>query len=72
MVDTVDEKTRQRKIDFNKVFGFVCYANENRLPKDFQITNHQFDEIEFWLVNSEGEKVNANNFRAELLLELKY
>jgi hypothetical protein len=70
ITDVEEKKARMREFAVNDVYGFVCYSNEERLSKTFAITNHQFDEIEFWFVEN-GQKINnVERFRAELILEI--
>jgi hypothetical protein len=65
-----DEDRRQAvKEDIDRNFCYVCYANETRFEKTFEI-NRQFDDLEFWLIEG-GEKINEPKwFRAEMVLEL--
>jgi hypothetical protein len=71
VTDSEEKKARMRQSAVNDVYGFVCYSNEQRLSKTFSITNHQFDDFEFWFVEN-GQKIKAvERFRAELILEIQ-
>jgi hypothetical protein len=53
------------------VNDYVCYANEGISPKRYEIY-HDFDRLEFWLMNEDGERVPEDKIkllRIEMVLE---
>jgi hypothetical protein len=51
--------------------NFVCFTNQ-RVNKEYEIITHQFEtNLDFWLLNEEGEKIETDDIemlRIELLL----
>jgi hypothetical protein len=54
-----------------EVNDYICYANEGIAPKKYEIHGN-FDQIDFWLTNEDGEKVPEEKIkllRIEMILE---
>jgi hypothetical protein len=70
---TVHSSLSMLNSEYQEGDQFICYANENALPKKFIIpAGFELKRLEFWLQNGSGERIpeeHIKSFRVEIVLE---